>query len=179
MARPAGPEHHRSYNQRPHTHRRAATHTRREQVTGNESGNKETVRRLYEEVGNQGRLELIDEIAVPDHVEHNPFPQQSQGAEGLKQRISMIRAAFNPRFTIEHLIAEGDKVAVMWSNRGTHVGDWFGFPATGKEINTRGADIHLLRDGRLAEHWDVVDLLDFLTKVGVLQAPPAAASGRR
>ena len=148
-------------------------------MTGNESGNKETVRRLYEEVGNQGRLELIDEIAVPDHVEHNPFPQQSQGAEGLKQRISMIRAAFNPRFTIEHLIAEGDKVAVMWSNRGTHVSDWFGFPATGKEINTRGADIHLLRDGRLAEHWDVVDLLDFLTKVGVLQAPPAAASGRR
>ena len=148
-------------------------------MTGNESRNKETVRRLYEEVGNQGRLELIDEIALPDHVEHNPFPQQSQGAEGLKQRISMIRAAFNPRFTIEHLIAEGDKVAVMWSNRGTHVADWFGFAATGKEINTRGVDFHLLRDGRLAEHWDVVDLLDFLTKVGVLQAPPAPARGGR
>jgi predicted ester cyclase len=145
----------------------------------NESPNKETVRRLYEEVVNQGRLELIDEIAWPDHIEHYPFPQQSQGAEGLKQRISMVRAAFNPRFTIEHLIAEGEKVAVMWSNQGTHVGEWFGFAPTGKTLQTHGVDIHLLRGGRLAEHWDVVDLVNFLTSVGVLQAPPAAAQGRR
>ena len=145
----------------------------------NESPNKETVRRLYEEVGNQGRLELIDEIAWPDHIEHNPFPRQSQGAEGLKQRISMIRAAFNLRFTIEHLIAEGDKVAVMWSNQGTHVGEWFGFAPTGKRVETHGVDIFLLRDGRLAEHWDVVDTVNFLASVGALQASPAAAQGQR
>jgi predicted ester cyclase len=144
-----------------------------------ESHNKQTVQRLYEEVANQGRLELIDEIAWPDHVEHNPFPQQSQGAEGFKQRISMVRAAFNPRFTIEHLIADGDKVAVMWSNQGTHVGEWFGFAPTGKSITTHGVDIHLLRDGRLAEHWDVVDLVNFLASVGVLPAPPAAAGTKR
>jgi len=145
----------------------------------NESPNKETVRRLYEEVGNQGRLELIDEIAWPDHIEHNPFPQQSQGAEGLKQRISMIRAAFNLRFTIEHLVAEGDKVAVMWSNQGTHVGEWFGFAPTGKSVETHGVDIHLLRGGRLAEHWDVVDTVNFLASVGALQGSPAAAQGQR
>src|SRR2546425_7345545 len=179
MARPAGPEHHRSCNQRPHAPPDSNSHKERGQLAGNESRNKETVRRFYEEVANQGRLELIDEMAVPDHVEHNPFPQQSQGAEGLKQRVTMVRAAFNPRFTIEHLIAEGDQVAVMWSNRGTHVGDWFGFAPTGKEINTHGVDIHLLRDGRLAEHWDVVDLLDFLTKVGVLPTPPATARSQR
>jgi predicted ester cyclase len=148
-------------------------------MTENESRNKETVRRLYEEVANQGRLELLDEIACADHVEHNPFPQQGQGAEGLKQRVSMVRAAFNPRFTIEHLIAEGDKVAVMWSNQGTHVGEWFGFAPTGKSLTTQGVGIHLLRDGRLAEHWDVVDIVNFLTSVGVLPARPAAAGTRR
>jgi predicted ester cyclase len=148
-------------------------------MTETQSRNKQAVRRLYDEVANQGRLELIDEIAWPDHVEHNPFPQQGQGAEGLKQRISMVRAAFNPHFTIEHLIAEGDKVSVMWSNQGTHVGDWFGFAPTGKRVITHGVDIHLLRDGRLAEHWDVVDLINFLTNVGVLPARPAAAGGQR
>ncbi len=137
--------------------------------------NERTVRRLYEEVGNQGRLEVIDEIAWPDHVEHNPFPRQSQGLEGLKQRISMVRAAFNPQFAIEHLIAEGDKVAVMWTNLGTHVGEWFGFQPTGKSVTAHGVDIHLLRDGRLAEHWDVVDTTDLLVQVGVL--PPRTASG--
>jgi len=145
----------------------------------NESPNKKTIRRLYEEVANQGRLELIDEIAWPDHIEHYPFPQQSQGSEGLKQRITMVRAAFNPQFTIEHLIAEGDKVAVMWSNRSTHVGEWFGFAPTGKSFETHGVDIFLLRDGRLAEHWDVVDTVNFLASVGALQASPAAAQGQR
>jgi predicted ester cyclase len=148
-------------------------------VPDRETTNKQTVRTLYEEVLNEGRLELLDRIAWPDHVEHNPFPQQSQGAEGLKQRASMVRAAFNPRFTIEHLIAEGDKVAVMWANEGTHVGDWFGFTPTGKSVSTHGVDVFLLRDGRLAEHWDVVDTTDFLVKVGVLPPRTAAAEKLR
>jgi predicted ester cyclase len=137
----------------------------------------QTVLRVYDEVLNQGRLEVLDEIAWPDHVEHNPFPQQSQGVDGLKQRASMVRAAFNPRFTVEHVIAQGDKVAVMWTNQGTHVGTWFGFPPTGKSVAAHGVDIFLLRDGRLAEHWDVVDVMDFFGKVGVLPGTPAGTAG--
>jgi predicted ester cyclase len=146
-------------------------------MSDQEDRNTQTVLRVYEEVLNEGRLEVLDEVTWPDHVEHNPFPQQSQGVDGLKQRASMIRAAFNPRFTVEHVIAEGDKVAVMWLNEGTHVGSWFGFPPTGKSVTTHGADIHLLRDGRLAEHWDVVDVTDFLAKVGVLPGAPAGTAG--
>lgn len=143
-----------------------------------ESRNRKTVLRLYDEVANQGRLEVLDEIARADHVEHNPFPQQRQGVEGLKQRISMVRAAFNPQFNVEHMVAEGGKVAVMWSNVGTHVGEWFGFSPTGESVTTHGVDVFLLRDGRLAEHWDVVDTTDFLAKVGVLPARPAAGAER-
>src|SRR5438445_11532576 len=95
---------------------------RRHYMTENENHNKQTVRRLYEEVANQGKLELLDEIARPDHVEHYPFPQQSQGAEGLKQRISISRAAFNPRFTSDHLAAVGDEEAVIWSSECSHDG---------------------------------------------------------
>ena len=53
------------------------------QMSEKENQNKRTVRRLYEEVGNEGRLEVLDEIAWPDHVEHYPFPGQTQGGEGL------------------------------------------------------------------------------------------------
>ena len=91
----------------------------------------------------------------------------------------MVRAAFNPKFTIEHLVAEDDKVAVMWSNRGAHVGDWFGFSPTGKSVTAHGVDIHLLRDGRLAEHWDVVDISEFLMTVGAASAPAEAAGAQR
>ena len=148
-------------------------------MSDKETQNRQTIVRLYEEVVNQGRLEVLDEIAWPDHVEHRPLPGQTQGREGLKQRASMVRAAFNPHFTLEHVIADDEKVAVMWTNRGTHVAEWFGIPATGKEIVTQGVDIFLLRDGRLAEHWDVVDVTDFLTKTGALAAPSMAPGGGR
>ena len=145
-------------------------------MSAQEDRNTQTIVRLYEEVLNEGRLELLDEMTWPDHVEHNPFPQQSQGADGLKQRASMVRAAFNPHFTLEHVIAQGDKVAVMWSNQGTHVGEWFGIPPTGRSVTAHGVDVHLLRDGRLAEHWDVVDITDFLAKVGILPGAPSSIS---
>jgi predicted ester cyclase len=140
-----------------------------------EQQNKRTIERLYEEVVNQGRLEVLDEICQPDHVEHNPFPDQLQGVEGLKQRASMVRAAFNPTFTLEHVIADGDKVAVMWTNRGTDSAGWMGMPPSGKSFAVQGVDIHLFRDGRLAEHWDVVDVYGMLVQTGAIPAPGAAA----
>jgi steroid delta-isomerase-like uncharacterized protein len=73
------------------------------------------------------------------------------------------------------MIAEGDKVAVMWTSRGTHVGEWFGMPATGKSFTIQGVDVHLLRDGRMAEHWDVVDIYSLLIQLGALPAPSGAS----
>jgi predicted ester cyclase len=136
--------------------------------------NKRLIRRYYEEVLNQGKLGVLDEIARPDHVEHNPLPGQTQGVEGLKQRVGVIKTAFNPRFTVEHVIAEGDKVAVMWSNRGTHLVEWFGVAPTGRTVEIQGIDIHLIRDGRMAEHWDVVDMLAILFQIGALPTPATA-----
>lgn len=144
-----------------------------------EQQNKQTIVRLYEEVVNQGRLEVLDEICQPDHVEHNPLPGQAQGVEGLKQRASMVRAAFDPRFTLEHVLADGDKVAVMWTNRGTNTTEWMGMPPTGKSFAVQGVDIHLLRDGRLAEHWDVVDVYGMLVQVGAIPAPSASPGAGR
>ena len=140
-----------------------------------EQKNKETIKRLYEEVCNQGKLEVLDEICQPDHVEHNPFPDQLQGREGLKQRASMVRAAFNPIFTLDHVIAEGDKVAVMWTNTGTDSAGWMGNPPSGKTVTIQGVDIHLFRDGRLAEHWDLVDVYGMLVQTGVIPAPGTAS----
>ena len=140
-------------------------------MSDREQQNRRTVERIYLEVLNEGRLELFDELACPDHVEHFPFPGQAQGVEGLKQRVSMLRAAFDPRFAIEHLLVDGDRVAVMWNTAGTHVGEWMGVPPTMKPVRVRGADVHLLRDGRLAEHWDVVDISSFLMQMGAAPAP--------
>ncbi len=136
--------------------------------------NKAVVRRYYEEVLNAGDVSALAALAVADYAEHDPLPGQRAGREGLRERVEMLRSAFRPHFTIEDIIAEGDKVAVRWTNRGTHVGAFMGLPATGKVFAMAGIDIHRLRDGKLAEHWHVVDLLGQLQQLGVLPQPAGA-----
>lgn len=137
--------------------------------------NRTVVRRYYDEVFNEGKVDLLDQLAVPDYVEHNPFPGQAAGLEGLRQRAEAILGAFRPRFTVEDVICEGDRVVVRWSQRAVHVGDFMGIPATGKSITLRGIDIHGMRDGRMSEHWDVVDMLGLLQQLGAIPEPSRAA----
>src|ERR687896_2370619 len=97
-----------------------------------EQDNKTVVCRYYDEVLNQGKIELLDELAVEDYVEHDPFPGQGNGLADLKARVAGLCAAFDPlRFTIEDIIAEGDKVVVRWTNAGTDIGGVLGVSAPG------------------------------------------------
>ncbi|MGZ4138522.1 MAG: ester cyclase [Actinomycetota bacterium] len=133
------------------------------------------VRRYYEEVFNQRNVDIADDLAVEDYVEHDPFPGQGNGRSDLKARVQAILAAFNPlHFTVEDIVAEGDRVVVRWSQTGTHTGNFMGIPPTGKTFSIAGIDIHELREGRMAEHWHVVDLFALLQQLGVIPAPTSA-----
>ena len=133
--------------------------------------NRAVVRRYYQEVLEGGNIQLLEEMAIPDYDEHDPIPGQSNGLEGLKQRVEMLRSAFQPRFTLEDMIAEGDKVVVRWTNRGTHVGEFMGISPTGKSFSIAGIDIHRLSGGKMAEHWHVVDLFGQLQQLGLIPQP--------
>ncbi len=133
--------------------------------------NKEVVRRTYDEVLNKRHLELLDELARPDYVEHDPLPGQREGLEGIRDRFSMLIQALDPQFTIHDIIAEGDRVAVRWTNSGTHVGEFVGAPPTGRSFSIAGTDIYRMEDGKLAEHWHVVDMYGLMIQLGLLPTP--------
>jgi steroid delta-isomerase-like uncharacterized protein len=134
--------------------------------------NKATVSRYYADVLNGGEAELLEELAVEDYVEHDPFPGQANGREDFKRRVATIRDAFAPvTFTVEDVIAEGDRVVVRWTSSGRHTGEFLGIPPTHRDYTISGIDIHRLRDGRLAEHWHVVDQLAQLQQLGLMPAP--------
>ena len=139
-----------------------------------ENESKQLLRRYYGDVLAQGRIDVLDSIAKADYVEHNPFPGHGQGIDGLRQRVNTLRAAFDAQFTLEQMIAEGDKVAVLWTNRGVHKGEFLGIPASGKHFTIQGIDVHQIRDGRMSAHWDVVDTYSLLIQLGVLPAPTGA-----
>jgi steroid delta-isomerase-like uncharacterized protein len=133
--------------------------------------NKALVRRYYEEVLNGRRVHLLDELAAPDYVENDPLPGQGNGREGFKQRVAMLLDALAPTFTVADVVAENDRVVVRWINSGIHVAPFLGIPATGRSFRMAGIDIHRVADGRLAEHWHVVDQFAMLQQLGLLPAP--------
>jgi steroid delta-isomerase-like uncharacterized protein len=136
--------------------------------------NKTVVRRYYEEVFNQRRTGLIDQLAVEDYIEHDPFPGQGNGCADLQARVQAILGAFSPlQFRLEDLVAEVDRVAARWSQTGTHTGAFLGIPPTGRQFTITGIGIHQLRGSRMAEHWHVVDLYGLLQQLGAIPAPDA------
>jgi steroid delta-isomerase-like uncharacterized protein len=136
--------------------------------------NKDVVRRYYEEVHNGRNYDRFNELEAPDFVEHDPLPGQGTGREGMKDRERMLAANLDVRFTIEDMISQGDKVVVRWRNHGTHIGEFLGIPATGREFSIAGINIYRLQDGRLAEGWSVVDVFGQMLQLGVIPAPTPA-----
>jgi steroid delta-isomerase-like uncharacterized protein len=133
--------------------------------------NKEVARKIYEEVLNKRDLDLLDELVRPDYIEHDPLPGQREGLDGIRDRYTMLIDGLDPRFTIEDEIAEGDRVVIRWTNAGTHVGEFLGAPATNRPFSIAGIDIYRVQDGKLAEHWHVVDMYAQLIQLGLLPAP--------
>jgi steroid delta-isomerase-like uncharacterized protein len=134
---------------------------------------KALVRQLVEEAINLGNMSVIDEFLIPDFVEHEELPPGiPPGREAPKVLFTMLRSAFpDLKATIEHLIAEGDKVVLHMTWTGTHEGEFMGIPPTGKSISITVIDILGIAEGKFVEHWGVMDSMAMMQQLGVVPAP--------
>ena len=134
--------------------------------------NKALMGRLYDEVINQGNLDLTDEFFSEDFVEHEAFPGlPTTGPEAPKAAFAMFLAAFpDLQITPDEMIGEGDKVAVRATISGTHKGEFMGTPPTNKSFEAEVLDIVEIHDGKATEHWGQMDQGAILEQLGI--APP-------
>jgi predicted ester cyclase len=131
--------------------------------------NKAIVRRFYEEVLNQKKRAAIEEFIDPNQVDHAAPPGISGGIEGAKQGIAMYLTAFpDLHFTVEDMIAEGDKVVSRFTVSGTHQGEFMGIPPTGKQVTATGIEIIRIAGSKFVEHWMELDALGLLQQLGVI-----------
>ena len=134
--------------------------------------NKASMRRFYDEVFNKKNKAAIDEFIDPNQVDHDAPPGTPGGLKGAKQTITMYLTAFpDLHFTVEDLIAEGDKVVARLTVRGTHQGIFMGIPPTGKKATSTAIDINRIVGGKSVEHWLKMDSLGLLQQLGVIPAP--------
>jgi steroid delta-isomerase-like uncharacterized protein len=137
--------------------------------------NKVVVRRFWG-VWEEGNIGLVDELLAPDYVNHSPgMPDQPTGPEGVKAVVSMFRRGMpDLRVVIEDMIADGDKVAVRYTLEGTHAGELFGVPPTGRRLSIESITVERVSEGRIREHWRVTDTLDMMQQLGAIPAPEHA-----
>jgi steroid delta-isomerase-like uncharacterized protein len=128
--------------------------------------NKALVRRWFAET-DMGNLAIIDELLPPEYLDHNPpIPDLPRGREGVRQANLLLRAAFpDVVHVIEDQLAEGDKVMTRVTTRATFLGEFLGFPPTGKVIEVRGISVHRIAGGRLVEHWAQADMAGFMEQL--------------
>ena len=112
--------------------------------------NKSADRRYVEEVLNQGKLEVIDELRTDD-------------VEGVRSRVTRFRSAFpDLHVTIETQVAEGDWSVMRLIFRGTHLGLFLGVPPIGKRVEFATIVMNRYSGGKSVENWGIHDYYGLL-----------------
>jgi predicted ester cyclase len=139
--------------------------------------NKAIVRRWFEDFWNKDSPAAIDELCATNLVLHGAPPGVAPDFEGMKRAHAMHHAGFpDMHFTIEDMVAEGDKVATRFTLRGTHKGEWAGIPPTGKQVMITGIEITRLEGIEYAETWFNMDMLGMMQQLSVV--PPTVQASK-
>lgn len=118
--------------------------------------NKEVIRRLCNVI-NEGNFDQLDEILAPHYVRHDPNPLlKNAGREEYKKAFTAFRRAFpDAQWTLEDLLADGDRVIGRWTFRGTHLGAFFNIPPGGQQVSYPILAIYRIENGMIAEDWHI------------------------
>ncbi len=113
-------------------------------------------------------LSHLEQYMQEDYIQHNPLVPQ--GAGGFKTFFAeWFKAVPDWRYTLTKIVSEGDTVWAYGTYSGTQKGDWLGIPATHKGYSIHAVDIFRIENGKLAEHWDVIDAYGLFKQLGVIQ----------
>ena len=137
--------------------------------------NSKMIERIPLEVLNHGDFQLIDELVAVDFVDHFVQPGVPPTREGFKRSAIALKTAFpDLHYVIENTIESGDQIVHLLSASGTMKADFMGMPATGKHATWNEIHIGRVANGRLAEHWGLVDMLGLFVQLGIVPAPGRA-----
>ena len=120
-------------------------------------------RRIVEEIINAGDPDAIDRLVTEDYVDHTGG---DSNREGYRETIQAVREVFpDLQMTVHDTIVQGDKVAARFSVTATHRGEFMGIPATDRKVSWEGIGIIRVADGKMAERWNVSDMMGLYEQV--------------
>lgn len=147
-------------------------------MTQQEQENEALIRRWVEEVWNQKRPEVIEELCAPDVRAHGMGPNGTvlQGPGAFRGAYDAFTEAFpDVQIAIDQLVAGGDLVSCHLTCRGTHKGHSLGVPPSGRSVTFPVMTMARIREGRIIEGWNVLDLLTVMQQVEAVPKESLAA----
>lgn len=125
--------------------------------------------RVWDEIINQGRLELFNDSNFTKDLVMHEGSTDVVGIDSARAYYSNYLTGFSKiNFTIKDVFGQGDKIVKYWNFKGIHSGDFFGIPATGKEVNVDGVTLVRMDKGKIAEERDILDNLEFMQQLGLI-----------
>jgi predicted ester cyclase len=120
--------------------------------------NKAVMQRIFKEILNEGKIEIGNEVVAEDYVYHGPGGSEFKGIEGFKKFMTWIHKSFpGSNYTIDDLIAEGDKVVCFYTMEGKH--------KSNKQVKFQAIVIARIVNGKEVEVWDIFDRLTIALQV--------------
>jgi len=137
--------------------------------------NKALARRFFRmfELGDPG---MADEIVAVDYFNHDA-PDPNIGSDGVKAAVTLFKKALpDAQLKVAFQLTEGDKVVSRYTWSGTHQGEYFGIPATGKRVKWTVTTTFKIADGKIHESWINYDRLGVMQQLGVAPTPGQSVS---
>ena len=126
----------------------------------------------WEHIVNDGNLDLINNTNFTDDITLVTSPENIVGIDAFKDYYSNFINGFSDvTFTIVDVFGQGDKIVKHWNFKGTHTGDFFGMPATGKTVDVDGVTLVKMKDGKIAQEQDFMDNMVFMQQLGIVSSP--------
>ena len=123
---------------------------------------------VWDEIINNGKLDLINDTNFDKDITLVYSPENIVGIENFKDYYNNFITGFSDvKFTIVDVFGQGDKLVKHWHYKGTHSGDFFGIPATGKTVDIEGTTLVKMKDGKIAIEQDFMDNLVFMEQLGI------------
>jgi steroid delta-isomerase-like uncharacterized protein len=123
----------------------------------------------WDEIINKGKIDQINDTNFDESITLISSPENVVGVKDFKAYYQNYLTGFtNITFTIVDAFGQDDRIVKHWNFKGTHTGDFFGIPATGKEVNVNGVTLVKMKDGKIAQEQDFLDNLEFMQQLGLI-----------
>jgi len=124
---------------------------------------------VWDEIINKGKLDMFNDSNFTKDVVMHVSPSDVVGIDSARAYYANYLTGFsNITFTIKDVFGQGEKLVKHWNFKGTHTGNFFGIPATGKTVSIDGVTLVRMENGKIAEERDFFDNLEFSQQLGLI-----------